>query len=191
MCSFCIVPFTRGRERSRAVFSIEDEVRHLRDNGFKEITLLGQNVNSYLDKSALRGSEHENSEGFKEMFKLRSGQGERFADLLETLSTIAPEMRIRFTSPHPKDFPDPVLEIISERDNICNQIHLPAQSGNTEMLFKMRRNHTRESYLELVEKMRIKIPGVALSSDFIAGFCEETDEMFNDTVSLIETVKYD
>lgn len=100
-------------------------------------------------------------------------------------------MRFRFTSPHPKDFPDPVLQIISERANICNQIHLPAQSGNTDMLFRMRRNHTREAYLELVDKIRTIIPGVALSSDFIAGFCGETEQEFQDTITLIDTVKYD
>lgn len=192
MCSFCIVPFTRGRERSRPIVSILEEVQLLRDQGYKDITLLGQNVNSYHDKASQEiKSEHQNSSGFNELFKSRDGDGARFADLLEQVSTIAPEVRFRFTSPHPKDFPDPVLDIIAERANLCNQIHLPAQSGNTEMLFRMRRNHTREAYLELVDRIRAKIPGVALSSDFIAGFCGETEEEFADTVSLIETVKYD
>lgn len=119
MCAFCIVPFTRGRERSWTISSIEDEVRILQDQGYKEVTLLGQNVNSYLDREGM-GSEHENSEGFAEMYKLRGGEGSRFADLLERVSTIAPEMRFWFTSPHPKDFPDAVLDIISERSNICS-----------------------------------------------------------------------
>jgi len=125
------------------------------------------------------------------MFKIRDGAGARFADLLEKVSTVAPEVRFRFTSPHPKDFPDPVLDIISERGNLCNQIHLPPQSGSTEMLYRMRRNHSREAYLELVENIRAKIPGVALSGDFIAGFCGETDEQFADTLSLFSIVKYD
>lgn len=171
MCSFCIVPFTRGRERSRPIESIINEVELLRDQGYKDITLLGQNVNSYHDRfSAEILSSHENSSGFNEMFKSRKGQGARFAELLEKVSTVAPEVRFRFTSPHPKDFPDPVLDIISERANLCNQIHLPPQSGNTDMLFRMRRNHTREAYLELVDTIRAKIPGIALSGDFIAGF---------------------
>lgn len=110
------------------------------------------------------------------MFKLRDGAGVRFAELLDRVSDIAPEIRFRFTSPHPKDFPDPLLEVISKKANVCKQIHLPAQSGNTDMLFKMRRNHSRESYLELVDHIRDIIPGVALSSDFICGFCEETEE---------------
>ncbi|CAI2359468.1 unnamed protein product [Moneuplotes crassus] len=192
MCSFCIVPFTRGRERSRPIESIVNEVELLRDQGYKDITLLGQNVNSYHDRMSQDiTSSHQNSEGFNELFKTRGGEGARFADLLDKVSAIAPEVRFRFTSPHPKDFPDPVLEIIAERPNLCNQIHLPAQSGNTDMLFRMRRNHTREAYLELVDNIRAKIPNIALSSDFIAGFCDETDEEFADTLSLLEIVKYD
>ena len=199
MCSYCIVPFTRGRERSRPVLSIEDEVKYLREEGIKEITLLGQNVNSYHDTTLQTGWEdspfikgkHINSAGFTEMFKLRDGDGIRFAELLDRVSDIAPEIRFRFTSPHPKDFPDPLLHVIAEKENVCKQIHLPAQSGNTEMLFRMRRNHTRESYLELVDHIRTTIPGVALSSDFICGFCGETDEQFEDTMTLIEKVRYD
>ena len=192
MCSFCIVPFTRGRERSRPMESILNEVLHLRDQGYQDITLLGQNVNSYHDKSSEEiTTTHQNSSGFNELYKSRSGNGARFADLLAKVSDIAPEVRFRFTSPHPKDFPEPVLDIISEKANLCNQIHLPAQSGNTDMLFSMRRNHSRESYLELVDHMREKIPGVALSSDFIAGFCGESDEQFADTLTLIEKVQYD
>jgi tRNA A37 methylthiotransferase MiaB len=123
MCSFCIVPFTRGRERSRPVLSIEDEVKYLRDEGIREVTLLGQNVNSYRDKEAesLWGdvTKHVNSEGFAETFKLRDGQGVRFAELMDRVSDAAPEMRFRFTSPHPKDFPDALLQVIANKANVC------------------------------------------------------------------------
>jgi tRNA A37 methylthiotransferase MiaB len=125
------------------------------------------------------------------MFKLRDGTGVRFAELLDRVSDIAPDVRFRFTSPHPKDFPDPLLDVIASKANVCKHIHIPAQSGNTDMLFRMRRNHTRESYLELIDNIRAKIPGVALSSDFICGFCEETEAEFEDTISLIEIVQYD
>ena len=109
------------------------------------------------------------------MYKLRDGNGVRFAELLDRVSDLAPETRFRFTSPHPKDFPDALLDVIASKSNVCKQIHLPAQSGNTAMLQRMRRNHTREAYLDLVSRMRAKIPNVALSSDFICGFCDETD----------------
>jgi tRNA-2-methylthio-N6-dimethylallyladenosine synthase len=151
-CSFCIVPYTRGRERSRTNPNITAEVgRLVQEEGVKQVTLLGQNVNSY------------------------TSEGKDFADLLEKLSAIPGLERIRFTSPHPKDFPDHLLDVISSKANVCKQIHIPAQSGNTEMLKRMRRNHTRESYLELIENIRKRIPGVALSSDFICGFCDETE----------------
>lgn len=197
MCSFCIVPFTRGRERSRPTASIEDEVKYLRDEGFREITLLGQNVNSYHDQTQesqinlFAEGKHINSDGFNEMYKLRDGNGVRFAELMDRVSLIAPEVRFRFTSPHPKDFPDPLLKLIAERPNLCKQIHIPAQSGATSMLTRMRRNHTREAYLELITRIRTIIPDVALSSDFICGFCDETEEEFQDTLSLLEEVKYD
>jgi tRNA A37 methylthiotransferase MiaB len=115
----------------------------------------------------------------------------RFADLLDEVSDAAPEIRFRFTSPHPKDFPDSLLNVIADKANVCKQIHIPAQSGNTEMLFRMRRNHSRDAYLNLIDRIKTKIPGVALSSDFIAGFCDETEAEFADTLSLIETVRYD
>lgn len=193
MCSFCIVPFTRGRERSRPVSSIEDEVKYLREEGIREVTLLGQNVNSYRDKEAQSqwSDKHVNSEGFSETFKLRDGSGVRFAELMDRVSDAAPEIRFRFTSPHPKDFPDALLHVIANKANVCKQIHMPAQSGNTDMLFRMRRNHSRESYLDLVSHIREIIPGVALSSDFICGFCDETDQEFEDTMTLINEVKYD
>ena len=124
MCSFCIVPFVRGRERNRPASSIVDEVKYLRDDGVKEITLLGQNVNSYHDKSSIPLSNsdesvHVNSAGFKEMFKLRGGSGPRFADLMDMVSDAAPEVRFRFTSPHPKDFPDTLLDVIASKANVC------------------------------------------------------------------------
>ena len=192
MCSFCIVPFVRGRERNRPVSSILDEVKYLRDDGIKEITLLGQNVNSYHDRSdTSTDGVHANSAGFNEMFKLRGGGGARFADLMDMVSDAAPEIRFRFTSPHPKDFPDPLLDVIASKPNVCKQIHIPAQSGNTEMLYRMRRNHSRESYLELIDHIRTKIPGVALSTDLICGFCDESEAEFQDTMSLLDIARYD
>lgn len=192
MCAFCIVPFTRGRERSRPLDSILDEVKKLRDEGVKDITLLGQNVNSYHDLSGSTGTLHMNSSsGFREMYKLRDQPGYRFADLLDAVATTAPQVRVRFTSPHPKDFPDPVLEAINAHTNICKQIHIPAQSGSSRLLQLMRRNYSREAYLELIDHIRAKIPGVALSSDFIAGFCTETEEEFQETLSLVKKVQYD
>lgn len=167
MCAFCVVPFTRGRERSRSADSIINELQQLSDQGYKEVTLLGQNVNSYDDG--------ENS----------------FADLMYKASQVDPEMRIRFSSPHPKDFPEELLEIISEQPNLCNYIHIPAQSGNNEVLERMRRPYTREQYLDLVEKMREIIPGVTLSTDIITGFCDETEEEHEDTLSLMAEVEYD
>jgi tRNA-N(6)-(isopentenyl)adenosine-37 thiotransferase enzyme MiaB len=194
MCSFCVVPFTRGRERSRAFESIVEEVKALRDSGIKEITLLGQNVNSFLDQS-YEGEEaqaiHKNTPGFKELYKLRNKKGLRFAELIDKLSDIAPEVRFRFTSPHPKDFPEELIDVIAAKNNICKQIHLPAQSGNNEVLKNMRRYYTREAYIELVNLIRKKIPNVAISTDLIAGFCEETEDQFNDTLTLLEEVKYD
>jgi len=167
MCAFCVVPFTRGRERSRPAESILDELKQLSDQGYKEVTLLGQNVNSYDDG--------DNS----------------FADLMYKASQVDPEMRFRFSSPHPKDFPVELLEIIAEQPNLCNYIHIPAQSGNDNVLERMRRPYTRDEYLQLVEKMRDIIPGVTLSTDIITGFCGETEEEHQDTLSLMAEVKYD
>ncbi|XP_022741513.1 CDK5RAP1-like protein [Durio zibethinus] len=195
MCSFCIVPFTRGRERSRPVESIVKEVGELWKEGVKEITLLGQNVNSYNDASGSEkevepGSNWALSEGFKSMCKVKN-MGLRFADLLDRLSTEFPEMRFRYTSPHPKDFPDELLYLMRDRHNICMCIHLPAQTGSTTVLERMRRGYSREAYLELVQKIRRIIPDVGISSDFISGFCGETEEEHSDTLSLIRTVGYD
>jgi len=167
MCAFCVVPFTRGRERSRPTQSILDELKQLSEQGYKEVTLLGQNVNSYNDG--------ENS----------------FAELMYKASQVDPEMRFRFSSPHPKDFPEELLEVIAEQPNLCNYIHIPAQSGNNEVLERMRRPYTREQYLELIDKMRDIIPGLTLSTDIITGFCGETEEEHQDTLSLMAEVKYD
>ncbi|XP_038015283.1 mitochondrial tRNA methylthiotransferase CDK5RAP1 [Motacilla alba alba] len=192
MCSYCIVPFTRGRERSRPIASILREVKMLSDQGVKEVTLLGQNVNSFRDLSEVQFQSVAApglSRGFSTVYKAKPG-GLRFSHLLDQVSRIDPEMRIRFTSPHPKDFPDEVLQLIQERHNICKQLHLPAQSGSTRVLEAMRRGYTREAYLELVHHVRDSIPGVSLSSDFIAGFCGETEEDHLQTVSLLREVRY-
>ncbi len=167
MCSFCVVPFTRGRERSREFASIIDEVKDLYDRGYKEVTFLGQNVNSYVDGS------------------------KRFADLMVASAELAPEMRFRFSSPHPKDFPDKLLQAIRDYDNLCNYIHIPAQSGSTSMLERMRRPYTREQYIDLTRHMKAMIPGLSLSTDLIAGFCGETEEEHQDTLSLLREVRYD
>ncbi|KAH7566342.1 hypothetical protein JRO89_XS08G0140600 [Xanthoceras sorbifolium] len=195
MCSFCIVPFTRGRERSRPVESIVKEVAELWKEGVKEVTILGQNVNSYNDTSGLEkevepGTNWELSEGFSSRCKVKN-MGLRFADLLDRLATEFPEIRFRYTSPHPKDFPDELLYVMRDRHNVCNYIHLPAQSGSSTVLERMRRGYTREAYLDLVLKIRRIIPDVGLSSDFIVGFCGETEEEHADTLSLMKAVGYD
>uniref|UniRef100_A0A8C2SXC6 CDK5 regulatory subunit associated protein 1 n=1 Tax=Coturnix japonica TaxID=93934 RepID=A0A8C2SXC6_COTJA len=175
MCSYCIVPFTRGRERSRPITSILQEVKVLSDQGVKEVTLLGQNVNSFRDMSEVQfqsAAAPALSRGFSTVYKTKPG-GLRFAHLLDQVSRIDPEMRIRFTSPHPKDFPDE-----------------ETQSGSTRVLEAMRRGYTREAYLDLVQHVRNTIPGVSLSSDFIAGFCGETEEDHQQTVSLLREVRY-
>jgi tRNA A37 methylthiotransferase MiaB len=211
MCAFCIVPFTRGRERSRPFASIVDEARRLSREGYKEVTLLGQNVNSYADKSGTFFAESRKGEkandadmsddpfepyyarGFRSVYKpARSRDGAmRFGELLDLVADVDPEMRVRFTSPHPKDFPDEVLQIINSRANVGKQLHMPAQSGSTSVLERMRRGYSRDAYLDLATKVRSTIPGVAISSDFIAGFCGETEEEHEDTVSLIRQVKYE
>ena len=168
-CSFCIVPFTRGIERSRDLESIVDEVRVLSEEGYKEVTLLGQNVNTW---------------------KPERGRGTRFAELLDAVAQVDRNMRIRFTSPHPKDFPNDVLHCIAENANICRGIHLPVQSGSSRMLDIMRRGHTREEYFELVENMRSIIPNVELSTDMISGFCGETEEDHLQTISILKHVRY-
>ena len=195
------MPFVRGRERSRPIASIIDEVRQLADAGIKEVTLLGQNVNSYRDTSELTvGVDKQQqqqqqqqpaslSKGFTTIYKPKLG-GRRFVDLLDAVSRVDSDMRVRFTSPHPKDFPDELLQLMSERPNIAKCIHLPAQSGSSSCLERMRRGYTRDSYLELVAKIRSIQPHVAFTSDFIAGFCGETEQEHADTLSLMRAVDY-
>ncbi|XP_050347538.1 CDK5RAP1-like protein [Nymphalis io] len=190
MCTYCIVPFTRGRERSRPVSSIVDEVRHLSESGVKEVTLLGQNVNSYRDVTQpTEKYETRLAEGFKTVYKHKKG-GLRFADLLDKVASVDPEMRIRFTAAHPKDFPDEVLQVVRERANVCKALHLPAQAGSSAVLARMRRGYSRGAYLRLVRRVRRAVPGVGLSTDMICGFCGETDEEFEETLSLMEIVEY-
>jgi MiaB/RimO family radical SAM methylthiotransferase len=200
-CSFCIVPFTRGMERSRPMTSILDEIRRLVfEDGVKEVTLLGQNVNSYHDQSsdvvdtAITPTQSDytmSNAGFKSRIRRPSG-GYFFADLLAAVADIAPDhVRVRFTSPHPKDYPHYLLQLMADTPNICNHLHMPAQSGSTTVLQRMKRGYSREAYLKLIEDARSMIPDVALSSDFIAGFCDETEEEHADTISLLESVRYD
>lgn len=192
MCSFCIVPFTRGRERSRPLESILDEIKGLRDQGVKEITFLGQNVNTYHDITNEQVSiPYENTPGFGETFKLRKGDGWRFESLLQKAAEQAPGVRFRFTSPHPKNFPQPVLEVIKSYDNICKQLHLPAQSGSSTVLSRMRRNYSKEAYFSLIERVREMIPEIAISTDMIVGFCGETEEEFNESLELMRAVEFD
>jgi len=197
MCSYCVVPFTRGRERSRPYDSIVSEIEHLLEEGVKEIVLLGQNVNSYHDKSEAallaqpQTAYHTSNGGFSNLYRLRGGSGYYFSDLVEAVSDLDPELRVRFTSPHPKDYPPELLQLMAERPNVCSQLHMPAQSGNTEVLERMRRGYSREAYLQLIDDVRSTIADVAISSDFITGFCGETEEEHADTVSLMETIGFD
>jgi len=172
MCSFCVVPFTRGRERSRPVSTILDEVQQLVDEGYKEVTVLGQNVNSY----------HYTDD---------DGTDVSFAELLDRVSRVSPELRVRYSTSHPKDCSDDLLRVHRDRHNVCNYIHLPVQHGNTEVLDRMRRTYTREKYLSLIERAREICPGISFSTDIIAGFCGETEEQHQDTLSLMREVRYD
>lgn len=173
MCSFCVVPYTRGRERSRSAISIVEEAKELFGRGFKEVTLLGQNVDSYhwLDET--------------------TGQDVNFARLLQLVAGVSSEMRIRFSTSHPKDITDEVLQTMAAHQNICNYIHLPVQSGSSRILEKMNRNYSREWYLERIRRIREIIPGCAISTDVITGFCSETEAEHRETLSLMEHVKYD
>jgi tRNA-2-methylthio-N6-dimethylallyladenosine synthase len=174
MCSFCVVPFTRGRERSRDAHSIIEEASALVAAGYKEVTLLGQNVDSYKWASA-DGTEHVN-----------------FAQLLERVALISPALRVRFSTSHPKDITDEVLHTMARHANICKYIHLPAQSGNSRVLALMNRTYDRPWYEERVAKIReILGEDCAISTDMIAGFCSETEEEHQDTLSLLDLVKYD
>jgi tRNA-2-methylthio-N6-dimethylallyladenosine synthase len=166
-CTFCVVPYTRGRERSRSPENVKDEVSRLAAEGFKQVTLLGQNVNSY-----------------------RHGDFD-FADLMDEVSKVEGIKRIRFTSPHPKDFPDRFLELMARNPKICKHIHLPLQAGNNRVLQMMDRTYTREEFLALVEKIRTLIPEIVLTTDIIVGFPTETDEEFEDTIRIMAQVQFD
>jgi len=173
MCSFCVVPFTRGRERSRSSESIINEVQSLVDIGYKEVTLLGQNVDSY----------YWNDETTK--------NNTTFAQLLEQVALVSPQLRVRFSTSHPKDITDEVLYTIAKYDNICNYIHLPVQSGSTRVLQMMNRTYTREWYKAKVDRIKEILPNCGLSTDIITGFCSETEEEHRETYSLMEYCKYD
>ncbi len=179
MCSFCVVPFTRGRERSRDAQSIVQECADLFNNGYREVTLLGQNVDSYhwMEESSLLTEER--------------AAAISFAALLEMVANISPLLRIRFSTSHPKDITDEVLHTIAKYNNICNYIHLPVQSGSTRILQLMNRTYTREWYMAKVDRIQQIIPGCGISSDIIAGFCTETEEDHQDTLSLMEYSRYD
>ena len=170
-CSYCIVPYTRGRERSRELESIIREVKDLEEKGYREITLLGQNVNSYRFEG--------------------DGQVYDFGDLLEQVALAVPKIRIRFTSPHPKDMDDKAIAVMAKYPNICKHIHLPSQSGNDRILKLMKRNYTREWYLERVAAIRRVMPDCAITSDIFCGFHDESEEDFQDTLSLMREVGYD
>jgi len=198
MCSFCVVPFTRGRERSRDPLSIVAECRDLFDRGYREVTLLGQNVDSYKWTSpqpspkerALEGQIEVGVENDKSL-PLGEVGGVNFANLLEMVALIDPDLRVRFSTSHPKDITDEVLYAISKYDNICNYIHLPVQSGNSRILDLMNRTYDREWYINRIDAIRRIIPDCAISTDVITGFCSETDEEHKDTVSMMDYVKYD
>ncbi len=166
-CTFCIVPFTRGRERSRSIESVVEEVKQIRDDGFKEVTLLGQNVNSY---------HHENR---------------RFPELLQKVAEIEGIERIRYTSPHPQDFDDELIKVHKENSKVCNHIHFPLQAGSDPILERMNRTYTKQHFLDLALKMREQIPGLAISTDMIVGFPGETEADFQDTVDVMNQVKFD
>jgi tRNA-2-methylthio-N6-dimethylallyladenosine synthase len=180
MCSFCVVPFTRGRERSRNPLSIIAECRDLFEKGFREVTLLGQNVDSYRWNISKKGEITD-----------PEIPTTNFAELLEKVALVNPDLRVRFSTSHPKDMLDDVLEMMSKYENICKYIHLPVQSGSSEVLKKMNRGYTREWYFERMDAIRRIMPDCAISTDIITGFCEETEEQHKETLSLMSEVKYE
>ncbi len=173
MCSFCVVPFTRGRERSRDAYSIVSEAKDLFERGFKDVTLLGQNVDSYYWMDDANDTQI------------------TFAKLLEMVALVSPKLRVRFSTSHPKDITEEVLHAMVKHENICNYIHLPVQSGSTRILQLMNRTYTREWYMAKVDQIKKIIPDCGLSSDFITGFCTETDEDHQETISIMEYSGYD
>lgn len=183
MCTFCVVPFTRGRERSRDPFSIVEEAKELVKNGYKEVTLLGQNVDSY------RWSSNPDLRG-KSLKEAPRDEVIDFAKLLIMVAEVSPTLRVRFSTSHPKDITDDVLYAMRDFNNICNYIHLPAQSGNTAVLKKMNRTYTREWYIDKVNRIREIIPDCGISTDIICGFCSEDEEAHKDTLSLMRWANY-
>ncbi len=171
-CTYCIVPYTRGRERSRDVYSILKEIRDMRDKGFREVTLLGQNVNSYF-------------------FESDGGDRVDFPELLKRVAEAVPEMRVRFVTSHPKDMSDDTLRVMASHPNLCRYIHLPAQSGSSRILRIMNRKYTREWYLDRIAAIRRILPDCAISTDLFCGFHSETEEDFEETLSLMREVGYD
>lgn len=180
MCSFCVVPFTRGRERSRDPQTIVEECKDLLSKGYREVTLLGQNVDSYRWNLTSKGE-----------VKDENQPTTNFAQLMEMVALISPELRIRFSTSHPKDMTDDVLETMAKYENICPYIHLPVQSGHSTVLERMNRGYSREWYLERIDAIRRFMPDCAISTDIITGFCGETDEEHEATVSLMQQVKFD
>ena len=180
MCSFCVVPFTRGRERSRDPETIVKECHELFDKGYREVTLLGQNVDSYRWNLTSKGQ-----------IKDPNKKTTNFAELMEMVALVSPELRIRFSTSHPKDMTDDYLWGKAKYENICSYIHLPVQSGNSNVLKRMNRSYTREWYLERIDAIRRIIPNCAISTDIISGFCDENEEEHEETKSLMELVKFD
>lgn len=185
MCTFCVVPFTRGRERSREPQSIMEEIADLWQRGFKEITLLGQNVDSYLWYGGGLKKDYDKAS------EMQKATAVGFAQLLDMVATAFPKMRFRFSTSNPQDMHLEVIEVMAKHHNICKYIHLPVQSGSTRILQAMNRQHTREEYMELVDNIYRIIPDISLSQDMIAGFPTETEEDHRDTLSLMEHCKYD
>jgi len=185
MCTFCVVPFTRGRERSRDPESIVKECQQLIADGFREVTLLGQNVDSYLWHGG--GLKKE----FKNLSKTEQEESVSFAQLMEMVAKVSPELRIRFSTSNPQDMTDDVLYIMAKYDNICNYIHLPVQSGSNHILEKMNRGYTKEEYLQRIEKIHKILPNCAVSMDMISGFCAESEQDHKDTLDLMDKVIFD
>ncbi len=185
MCTFCVVPFTRGRERSRGPESIIREIQQLEENGYREVTLLGQNVDSYLwygggpKKDFIKASEEQKKNSV------------RFSQLLDLIATNFPKIRIRFSTSNPQDMTIDVIKTMAKHENICNHIHLPIQSGSDRILKKMNRLHTRQEYLDLIKKIKEIIPNCGISHDIMTGFPTETEKDHQDTLTLMEEVKYD
>jgi tRNA-2-methylthio-N6-dimethylallyladenosine synthase len=180
MCSFCVVPFTRGRERSRDPETIVNECKDLFAKGYREVTLLGQNVDSYRWNLTSKGEVKDESQATT-----------NFAQLMEMVALVSSDLRVRFSTSHPKDMTDDVLEIMAKYENICPYIHLPVQSGNTDVLYRMNRGYSREWYLERIAAIHQIVPDCAISTDIITGFCGETEEEHQDTLSLMDAVHYD